>query len=151
MRVCENLWLNDHYAAESMEYRESHGIEAILSVLRDRSVVDDNGIVRLRVSPPDGPGFGPGHIDLACRFLESVHKQWGLATLVHCWGGSSRSVSVVTTYLHLNPDAVRDPICDFGDMDVAACRLRELRGVGYTLPHPHIWGICKEYVISRNA
>lgn len=145
IHACQNLWVGCNEVARSMEWRDGHEIQAILSVLSDRCVVDDNHITRLRLSPPDGPGFEKWHIDMAVRFLERMHQERGLPTLVHCWGGSSRSVAMATTYLYLNQGAAIEPIVPFSDMEHAACKLREIRGVGYTPPHPGFWALCKEY------
>lgn len=150
MQVCTGLWVHDNEAAQDPAYIEGRGIQAVLSILSDRlRPFDDNGLCRLRLSPPDGPGFEFWHIGLAVKFLEYVHHRQCYPTLVHCWGGTSRSVSVAATYCYLYRDVLAGPAVNVHDMDECAKQMREQRGVGLTLPHPHIWEHCKRYVQFR--
>ena len=139
IQITEGLWLGDNEAARDPNWRERHGIEAIASVLRDDCEIGEVGIYHLRVIAPDGPGFEFTAMKIAVQFLAATHLELGLTTLLHCWGGTSRSVSVAAAYLYLYPGARVGQIAEFADPEGAAKRLRELRGVGLNLPHPEVW------------
>ena len=150
IEIANDLFLGDHISAQEMGLREANGIKAIVSILNDQCLVDDNGIMRLRISAPDGPGFEMWHVGVAVQFVEEMHGVRGLPTLVHCWAGASRSVCVVAAYLHLHPEAFANAGV-FEHLDAGARYLRKLKGMGESLPQEAVWNACCEYVAFRKC
>ncbi len=147
IEVCPNLWLSGHTTAARESFYVEHGILARLSVLNDDNSLWSGEPLRasLRLWPPDGLGFEPWHVMASVQFLERYHKTYGWPTLVHCHSGASRSVSVIVAYLHKWPELNTGQFVEqAGSRTALAKKIREVRGVGLTLPHEAVWASALE-------
>ncbi len=147
IEVCPNLWLSGKTTAAREGFHVEHGILARLSVMNDNELLWDGPPLRaaLRLWVPDGPGFLPWHTAVSIEFLEQYHKTFGWPTLIHCHGGTSRSVSVLAIYLHKWPELNTGRFAEqAGSRTALAKKIREIRGVGLTLPHEAVWASALE-------
>lgn len=90
----ENLYLGDHNAPKEDKF------DAILCVMSDDIPyeIPKKGLF-FRMAVPDGHGFEPKYMRLAVNWLQQVHLVNESKTLIHCWSGFSRSVTVASLYI----------------------------------------------------
>jgi len=147
LEIGDRLFLGDHRDALHICSGPSD-VRAMLTVMNDSLMLDSAGIHHLRISAPDGPGFEVWHVAAAVAFLRCVHSEQAINTIIHCWSGRSRSVGVLTAYLHSPFFDSSGSIFISDSAEETAMRLREMRGVGRSLPEPPVWDAVISYLHS---
>lgn len=128
VKVANNLWVGDVRAATNLAATGSE-IGAMLSVIQEGFAIDMAAMIYMRLPVPDGEGFEYHHLKAGVEFLEYVHGKQELPTLVHCYAGLSRSVTVAATYMvqHGIPAPGSAPMA-LTEIDWVMSSIVELRG-----------------------
>ena len=92
-KIYPNLYLGDHNSPSELKP------QAVLSVMNDVAPFPIIAPYYLRVPVPDGPGIDFKMIDISFRFLDFCSDN-SLMTLIQCWSGRSRSISIASGWIY---------------------------------------------------
>jgi hypothetical protein len=145
-RIYDNLYLGDHNSPNELKP------QAVLSVMNDVMPFPVNTPYYLKVPIPDGLGIDFKMINISFRFLDFCSDN-GLDTLVQCWSGRSRSVSIASGWIHKISER---PLADIVK-EILIDRIRfeshpdwKLPVEQYPFPHPVVLGMVRSYLECGN-